>query len=258
MSDFNEKLKEFMSKGWSYSTGGGATRSDWNQNDETAADYVKNRTHWEEFSAIVEEQTIEGFSVMEDPIYAVQNPFVFTPAVGDKYIVHWDGDEYNVDAKELDGMICIGNENYVNMISGGDIPFAIIFAGSDVFVSTESTAASHTICIEGEVVHKLDKKYLPDDIGGGSIMYCGGNNDDDDVHLFHFDFDTGEIGAAVTREELVAAIKHGAIYIALIDENSVRYKLATFVYFDNNYGYIGTFNEEYFYTAEFNQSNGPR
>ena len=229
------------------------------QNDPTAADYVKNRTHYVEFASIIEEQTIEGFSVMQDPIYAVQNPFVFTPTVGQKYIVHWDGDEYSVDAKELDGMFYIGNENYVNMISGGDIPFAIILAGSNIFVATESTAASHAISIRGEVVHKLDKKYLPDDVGGGSIMYCGGNNDDDDVHLFHFDFDTGEIGAVVTRKELVAAIKHGAIYIALIDEYSVRYKLATFVYFsgDVGHGYIGTSGEEYFYTAEFGQSSEP-
>ena len=141
-----------------------AVQPDWNQNDETAADYVKNRTHWKEFSAIVEEQTIEGFSVMEDPIYAVQNPFVFTPAVGDKYIVHWDGDEYNVDAKELDGMICIGNENYINMISGGDIPFAIIFVGDNVSVATESTVASHTICIGVEVVHKLDERFVQKDV----------------------------------------------------------------------------------------------
>lgn len=361
-------------------------KPDWNQNDENAPDYVKNRTHWSVVSAVIEEQAIEGFAVMQDPIYVVQNPFIFSPIAGDRYIVHWDGIAYVVEAQNLDGCICLGNENYWAMNTGGGIPFAILVLENDImFIATESTANSHTICIESEVVHKLnpkylpkgypyeetdvvneplnitwdgnteglvnvgdycwkvsdliltdeqiksaiittdefsfsiadkwdemnveddivstpgnevifvrkdgvydfskagiyfrqsilgltttepveqtktvvkklDKKFLPDDIGGGSIMYCGGNNDDDDVHLFHFDFDTGEIGAAVTRGELVAAIKHGAIYIALIDEYSVNYKLATFVHFGDDDGYIGTSDEEYFHTAEFEQSSGP-
>lgn len=29
-----------------HSGGGGQVQPDWNQNDETAKDYVKNRTHW--------------------------------------------------------------------------------------------------------------------------------------------------------------------------------------------------------------------
>lgn len=141
------------------------TQPDLSQNDPTAPDYVKNRTHWVETTSIIEQQTIEGFAVMEVPIdvvlYTVQNPFVFTPAVGDKYIVHWDGDEYNVDAKAFDGMICLGNQNYAQLTTGGSIPFAILVAGSTVIVATESTAASHTISISGNVYHTLNCNYLP-------------------------------------------------------------------------------------------------
>ena len=158
-----------------YGGGGASGGADWNAS-EGEAGYVKNRTHYVEFSTIIEQQTIEGFAVMEGPIYAVQNPFIFTPTAGDKYIVHWDGDEYNVDAKEFNGAICIGNENYLYGTTGGDIPFAIFYInGNDVFVATESTAASHNICIEGEVVHKLDKKFLP---FIGEIVFTGVMNAD--------------------------------------------------------------------------------
>lgn len=215
-----------------YGGGGGSTvQSDLAQNDPTKPDYVKNRTHWVETTPIIEQQTIEGFAVMEDSIdvvlYMVQNPFVFTPTVGQKYIVHWDGDEYSVDAKELDGMLYIGNENYVNKILGGDIPFAIIFDGSDVFVATESTAASHTICIRSEVVHKLDKKYLPDDVGG-DVVYFFAKRDSPYVYL---DFNNELISS---REDVIDAIDRGAKVILInVDDASKHHPL---IYADTELG----------------------
>lgn len=136
---------------------------DLSQNDPNAADYVKNRTHWVGIGTVIEEQTIEGFAVMENSIYTVLNPFIFSPIADDRYIVHWDGIAYDVEAQSLDGCLCLGNENYLTMNTGGDIPFAIlVFEDGNIYIATESTANSHTICIEGEVVHKLDKKFLPD------------------------------------------------------------------------------------------------
>ena len=142
-------------------------KSDWNQNDPNALDYIKNRTHYSEIEkkVFVEEQTISGFFVMQEPIYAVVDLFSFTPVVGETYTVTWDGESYDCTAYDAEGMVCLGNENYVRMMSGGDIPFAIICAGG-VFVATESTADSHTISIYGydETVHQIDEKYIPDTI----------------------------------------------------------------------------------------------
>jgi hypothetical protein len=71
-------------------------------------------------------------------------------------------------------MIYMGNVNYIYMSPGGDIPFAIIFAGG-IFIVTESSAASHTIAISTiqEVVHKLDKKFIdmPDNIVSEDNIY---------------------------------------------------------------------------------------
>ena len=96
---------------------------------------------------------------MQEPLYAVVNPFRMSPVVGSTYTVVWDGVSYDVKMRDFDGFGYIGNVNYVNMASGGNIPFAIVFAG-DVFLVTESPAASHTISISRAVVHKLDSKYL--------------------------------------------------------------------------------------------------
>lgn len=145
-------------------------RGNWNQNDSSADDYIKGRTHWEEIktTVIIEEQTISGFALMQDPLYAVENPFMFAPNVGDTYTVTWDGVSYELEMVEIanaGGLVCIGNINYAYMEPGGNIPFAIIFAG-DIFLVTESTAESHTISVSAKVkkIHKLDKKYLPDDV----------------------------------------------------------------------------------------------
>lgn len=142
------------------------SRGNWEQNDPTADDYIKNRPFYSEKIpevVYVKERIIEGFAVMEDPIYAVQNPFAFTPVIGNVYKLLWDNNFYEVTAAELDGLIYIGNKNYVRMLPGGDIPFAIVIAGTNIFVVTESTNSSHKIGIFGrdEIVHQIDKKYVP-------------------------------------------------------------------------------------------------
>lgn len=118
---------------------------------------------------IVPELTLENFEVLEDPIYVVVNQFTMTPIVGDTYTVNWDGNSYDVVAKDLDGLVYIGNENYIDATSGGDIPFAIIFGGVDIFVAVDSTEASyteeiHTISIftTQTNIKKIDEKYLPE------------------------------------------------------------------------------------------------
>lgn len=145
-----------------------SVQPDWNQSDNTQVGYIKNRTHWEDktTSVIIEEQRILGFYLMEDPIYCAENPFEMTPVIGQTYIVTWDGISYDVTMQVLDGLGYMGNRNYVNMIPGGDIPFAIIFADGNIYVTTESPEESHTMSIATmqTVVHKLDSKFLPDGV----------------------------------------------------------------------------------------------
>ena len=139
--------------------------------DKISWNTLKDKPFYEESNTnfLVPEQTLENFEAIKDPIYVSVNQFTMTPIVGDTYTVNWDGNSYEVVAKDLDRLVCIGNENYVNMTSGGDIPFAIIFTGTDIFVAIESTETSyteetHTISIftTQTNIKKIDKKYLPE------------------------------------------------------------------------------------------------
>ena len=71
-------------------------------------------------------QTISGFFIMKDPIYAVENPFPLTLTVGDTYLVNWDGTEYELVCETVEGINYIGNENYIFVTPGGDIPFTVL------------------------------------------------------------------------------------------------------------------------------------
>lgn len=114
-------------------------------------------------------KAVDGFDVMEEPIYAVENPFELDLVVGDTYAVVWDGTSYDVECKAEEGtdLIYLGNQNYINMLSGGEIPFCIIYSNDMLFLATESTASSHMIEVYGygEIVHKINPEFLPEGVG---------------------------------------------------------------------------------------------
>ena len=188
---------------------------DWSQNDPTKPDYVKNKTHWEEevVVVVVPEQTLEGFSPMQGPIYAIENAFYMEPVIGNTYTVTWDGNSYDVVFKDAYGFGYMGNKNYFDMMSGGDIPFAIIFAGA-IFVATESTAPSHTISITTakHVVHKLDAKFLPDGVSGGYDLVL-------ETDAFSIDADMTKESISIisgSNSACVEKIKNGGVCRAVL------------------------------------------
>ena len=140
-------------------------QSDWNQNDEEANDYIKNRSHYDNGiveNILVDNQTISGFEVIENSIYFALNPFFINLVKDRTYKVSWDGTEHELVAKfdEDDLMVYIGDLNF-----GEDIPFVISSASdSATFVETKSAAESHVISIT-EMFHdikQIDEKFIPD------------------------------------------------------------------------------------------------
>ena len=110
-------------------------------------------------------QIVSEFTLMEEPIYVVENPFELKLIEGATYIVNWDGIEYELTCEVFLGTPYIGNFNLLNMQPGGDVPFGIAANEAEgmVMVATESTEESHEIGII-EIKHdmkQLDIKYLP-------------------------------------------------------------------------------------------------
>ena len=143
-------------------------QADWNQNDSTAADYVKNRPFYAGDpveTVLVEESTIEF--VDNGGLYGAEFPSTFSAAVGETYKVRWDGSVYECICVEFSGELAIGNLFIAGAGPDTGEPFLIGIAnGQGIFIITADISASHTFSISGLVkeVVKIDEKYLPDTV----------------------------------------------------------------------------------------------
>ena len=137
---------------------------DWNQNDETAADYVKNRPFYEDMAetVLIEESTV-SFALSGD-LYVAQIQSNFVATIGETYKVSWDGTAYECVCVDFNGYIAIGNLSVVGAGSDTGEPFIMKVNNENVIqIGTKDTSASHTFSISGFVseVVKIDRKYLP-------------------------------------------------------------------------------------------------
>ena len=128
------------------------TVPDWNQNDDTQPDYIKNRPFYESISltTLLEEQQIDFSSSFD-----IQNGIV----VGKTYIVHWDDAEYTIKATNKDLF--------------GDGSILIPYLGqADGLFTIEGTAMNaadkgiHTVAIYTTEIDRktIDEKFIPDSL----------------------------------------------------------------------------------------------
>ena len=134
---------------------------DWNQNDETAADYVKNRPFYTGDpveAVLVEESTVSfegGFSEFQS---------TFEATVGETYKVYWDGTAYECTCVTSNYNLAIGNLSIIGRGSDTGEPFLMMINnGIAIGIVTTDTLASHTFSISGiaQEIVKIDGKYLP-------------------------------------------------------------------------------------------------
>lgn len=138
-------------------------RGNWEQNDPTADDYIKNRPFYTEQAEIVilPKTTINGEQSVK-----IKTPLI----VGQEYKITWNGVVYRSIAREYDGYRMIGNNAIYEYDSGienntGE-PFAAETDGDALNLyfymdDTVTEPPTVSITIFGEKVHKIDKKFLP-------------------------------------------------------------------------------------------------
>ena len=161
-TEFVEKALENVGTG-----GGSRSNPDLNQNDETAPDYVKNRTHWVEPGSIVEilpETTIkydmDGMASLDIPDFI---------EVGETYTIIYDGVNYECTAIAVpsdSGVIKImGNLASMGATDTGE-PFALgCLEGIVAAMGVIDEHLPHTIAIRQitpEKVHHIPPKYIKD------------------------------------------------------------------------------------------------
>ena len=148
--------------------GGGGVQPDWNQNDSTQPDYVKNRPFYtgEPVETVLVEESTVSFSELSGK-YQGKFSSTFSPTIGETYKVSWDGTVYECVCVSMQGAGVIGNASIIGAGSDSGEPFVMIVPGSGeiIIVSTEASA-SHTFSISETVVIvvKIDEKYLPDTV----------------------------------------------------------------------------------------------
>lgn len=141
-------------------------QADFLQNDETAADYMKNRTHWTEREKVILSET----SLTQDgDVYVTYLEDSIGLVAGNSYTVIYDGEEYTcigVDLTSFMGTACVGLGNLAEFgIESAEYPFIVLDAPGrieDGFCAAVRGSGEATVSIvyEGETVHKLDNKYL--------------------------------------------------------------------------------------------------
>ena len=147
------------------SGGGGGVQPDWNQNDSTAADYVKNRPFYtgDPSETVLVEESTASFSG-SGGMYLAQIRSNFEATVGETYKVTWDGTVYECMCVDFNGIPSLGNLSIPGAGSDTGEPFIISAPGSgEIAIATLDTSTSHTFSISGIVpeVVKIDEKYLP-------------------------------------------------------------------------------------------------
>ena len=150
----------------SVSGGGGGAQPDWNQNNDTATDYIKNRPFYTgdpSETVLVEESTVSFAD--EGGVYGAEVISTFLATVGETYKVSWDSTVYeSVCADYRAGLTAIGNLSIAGAGADTGEPFLIVPNGSSIFIYTPDTSASHTFSISGLAVEvvKIPDKYISD------------------------------------------------------------------------------------------------
>ena len=160
------KNREFEKRAGGNTGSHSGVQPDWNQNDETQPDYVKNRpfyTGGPVETVLVEESTVTFAA--KNGIYMGQLESTFSATVGETYKVYWDGFVYECVCTDFNEYIVIGNLFIGGSGSDTGEPFLmLVHNGIGIEIYTEDTSASHIISISGfvkGVVKTIDKKYLP-------------------------------------------------------------------------------------------------
>lgn len=221
--------------------GGTSVQSDWNQTDETAADYVKNRTHYKEATAFVEEQTFTP--VADGALLTV----VAMLSVGAQVTVVFDGEAYQCVTVDYMGVgVAAGNFALLGFTDDTGEPFFMAFMEQDGAVMAMCVCADnttdHTVKVEGEAYRKLPTTYY------------------DQAHKLYIDLSTNAYLAhdpfgnfKVTKEELISIAEREPIVLSLSD----TYYYAPIVvhpYASETYGKVVYFDGDDIvtvYTAEY-------
>ena len=155
--------------------GGSSIQPDWNQNDSTQPDYVKNRPFYtgDPVETVLVEESTVSFAA-EGGMYTGQLESTFSLTVGETYKVSWDGTVYECTCVDFRKIPVIGNLSITGAGSDTGEPFLIIvYNGEEIRIATADTSASHTFSISGAAapIVKIPAKYIDKNSSGYVVIH---------------------------------------------------------------------------------------
>ena len=138
---------------------------DWNQNDSTAADYVKNRPFYtgDPVETVLVEESTVSFVDTGSGFYMAEFRSPIEVTIGETYKVTWDGIDYECACVDFSSYQVIGNLSIIGAGSDTGEPFFMqVVNGEGCQIAASDTSTSHTFSISGTVAQivKIDDKYL--------------------------------------------------------------------------------------------------
>ena len=149
---------------------------DWNQNDETAQDYVKNRPFYmgDPVEAVLVEESTASFED-DGGIYIAEFQSTFEATAGKTYKVSWDSTVYECTCVDTgSGAYMMGNFSIIGEGSDTGEPFFMqVYNGQGILVRTTDTSASHTFSISGKQTQivKIPAKYIDKNDSGYIVIH---------------------------------------------------------------------------------------
>ncbi len=185
----------------------GGVQPDWNQNDSTAADYVKNRPFYtgDPVKTVIIPETTVAFSA-NSGLMAAYWPESFDLVEGQTYTISWDGTDYVCTGVLFKNIPLLGNLGIAGAGEDTGEPFVFLNQGQWIVYSTES-AIEHAIGIKTVTVQvvTIDKKYLPDSVFTDADWDSVSNRP-----IF-----TKPLNANITAENMTKTISAGDNYVDL-------------------------------------------
>ena len=231
--------------------GGGGVQPDWNQNDSTAADYVKNRPFYtgDPVDTVLVEESTVSFAAANG-VYMGQLKSTFVPIVGETYKVSWDGTTYESTCVNFNRLQVIGNLSIMGGGSDTGEPFLIVYNRGGIQVATADTSASHTFSISGTVapIVKIPAKYIDKNSSGYVVIHSKDTMTQQEAQNYKTAISTKEVvfiiwnGMCISEINFDGAADSGLV---LTTQNGEYYRI------QKNTGGLFVFSTRKFDTASF-------
>lgn len=228
-------------------SGGASVQPDWNQTDDTAADFIKNKPFGDGLVEVMPETEVIGLD--EDGMFVYSLDVSLFTGDETRLTITFDGTEYVCEAYDLYGNTAFGNAGIMGEADSGEPFLLIVSLEYGMAICAFADADAHTIGIFKFGTKPIDSKYLPNNQLYTDMTYIYRNSNTSDANNR---ITKDELNAYVRRENIVRIGVHTEI-----SEESVdlwMFASAVMVLSVYEYGGVVVLNEGELislYTAEY-------